>query len=251
MSGTYNTEALVLKRTNLGEADRLITFLSKYKGKFTAVAKGVRKITSRRAPNLELFNHIRGQFVMGKDLDIVAEVESIQTFRNVKENLQKIASGYHLAEMTNGFLADGQGSSVFDLLKETLERLDQKESGEAKKVLRAYEIKFLDTLGFRPQLQVCASCNSKISEGKNFFSPDIGGVLHPSCTRNLLFAKPVSQSSLKILRFFQTESWGQIQKLVFPPGLHQELERVMRDYVEYLLEKELKSAQFMALTVRI
>ena len=89
MSRSYTAEAIILKRTNFDEADKIITFLSKYKGKFTAIAKGVRKIASRRSPNLELFNKVKGHFASGRNLDVLTEVETVHTFKKIKESLEK------------------------------------------------------------------------------------------------------------------------------------------------------------------
>ena len=90
MARGYSAEGVILKKTNLGEADRLLTIFTKYKGKIRALAKGVRKITSRRSPNLELLNHVKAQFAGGKTFDVVTEVTTITTHKKIKENLFKV-----------------------------------------------------------------------------------------------------------------------------------------------------------------
>ncbi|OGY24285.1 MAG: DNA repair protein RecO [Candidatus Woykebacteria bacterium RBG_13_40_15] len=246
MSKTYSTEAIVLKRSNFGEADRIITFLARYKGKFSAIAKGVRKIASRRAPNLELLNHIKIYLANGKNLDVITEVQTLETFKQVKGDLSKVGFGFHLAELTNGFLADGQGGKrPFDLLLGSLRLLEREEREENfKKIARVFEIKFLDALGFKPQLFTCVRCNKQV-DNSAFISPYIGGVVHKNCLGSPLFVKPVASESLNKLRAFQSSTWSQISKINITASINQELEGLSRFYLEYLLEKELKSVQFI------
>ncbi|MDP2720553.1 MAG: DNA repair protein RecO [bacterium] len=247
MARTYGAEAVILKTANFGEADRLITFLSKYKGKFTAIAKGVRKIASRRGPNLALLNHVKAYFAKGKNLDVVTEVETLHTFKNAKEDLKKVSSGFHIAEVTNEFLADGQGGrAVFDLLLLHLQLLDREKNLEnVSKILRTFEVKFLDLVGFKPQLRRCVSCNRIIDAENNFLSPQLGGVIDKSCASSSLFAEPISINAIKALRFLQEEDWPKIDKISIRGLLSQEIARQTRYYIEYILEKELKSVKFL------
>ena len=155
MSRSYTAEAIILKRTNFDEADKLITFLSKYKGKFTAIAKGVRKIASRRSPNLELFNKVRAHFASGRNFDVLTEVETNRTFKRTKENLEKVGFAFVLLEVTNNFLEDGQGGKVvFDLLDNALNQIDKaSDRSSLKKSLLIYQIKFLEKVGYKPEKQ--------------------------------------------------------------------------------------------------
>ena len=247
MARTYNAEGVVLRRTNFGEADRLVTFLSKYKGKFTAIAKGIRKVASRRGPNLELLNHVKAHFAAGKNLDVVTEVVSVETFKKIKEDLPKLGSSFHLAEMANEFLADGQGGrGVFDLLLKTLKLLQEEEDPQREAIiLQAFDVKFLDLMGYKPRLFSCAKCGQKIQGERYFLSAEFGGVVDQNCFKSFLFAKPISQNAIKLLRFLQTEDWPRIKKLSVENSLNKETDQLLRFYIEYLMEKELKSAKFI------
>ncbi len=246
MSRNFGAEVVVLKRTNLGEADRIVTFLSKYKGKFSAVAKGVRKITSKRAPSLELLNHSVTHLSRGKNLDLVMETKILDSFKGIKEDFLKTNFGLHVLEIVNGFLADGQGSGkVFTLVLETLESIDRMPITQLPKILRAFEMKFLTDLGFKPELYQCVRCQEKVLPVANFLSPFSGGVMHGECIKEDVFARPISSSSLKVLRFLQGESPERISRLVLSTKTDEDLEEKTRFYLEYLLEKELKTAKFI------
>lgn len=252
MGRSYNAEGLVLKRANIGEADRLITFLSKYKGKFTAIAKGVRKVSSRKAPNLELFNYVKIHCAVGKTFDVITEAETIKTHKELKDDLNKVGFGFYLVEITNDFLAPEQGGKgVFDTLKKALDLLDQETNLEKIKLFTAaFEIKFLELLGFKPELYRCVKCGKTLGEAFNFLSPEVGGVVDTGCRANTLFAQPISRNALVALRFLQKEDWSKIQRLTVSESLNSKIEEDLRFYLEYLLEKEIKSARFISTVSR-
>src|SRR4030042_4256124 len=248
MTRTYSAQAFVLKRTNLGEADRLITFLSKYKGKFTAIAKGIRKVASRKAPNLELLNRVKLYLAKGKTFDVITEAEAIETYKSLKADLVKVGFGFYLAEITNEFLADGQGGREgFQLLHDILSLIDKEHNLEKVKLfVRAFEIKFLASLGFKPELHKCNRCGRELTPQNNYFMSELGGVVHGSCRAGNLFAQPISRNTLVSLRFLEKENWQEIQRLAISQKLNKELERSLKFYLEYLLEKEIKSVGFIS-----
>ncbi|MDZ4209873.1 MAG: DNA repair protein RecO, partial [Candidatus Curtissbacteria bacterium] len=114
---TYKTEGIVLKRSNFGEADRIVTIFSKHFGKIKVLAKGIRKTTSRKGGNLELFNWVRIFVACGKNLDIVTEAETVKAFRIWRRDLRKVALAYHFCELTDKLTAENvPHKEIFDLL---------------------------------------------------------------------------------------------------------------------------------------
>jgi len=247
MSRSYSVEALVINTRNIGEADKIITFLSKFRGKFDASAKGVRKIASRRGPNLDLLNHIKASFYSGKKLDVITEVQTIDSFKRAKEDLEKVGYSYHITELVKEFLEENQGGQeVFDLLLITLKELDKAQNlRKIGRLLRSFEIKLLYCVGYRPQLYHCPMCGEKIVEQGNFISPQAGGVVDSKCGATIISKRPISTDSIKILRFLQKEPLEKIKILNITLGLNSELEANLRFYIEYILEKELKSVKFI------
>ena len=127
MSGRfYSLEGMVINRRNFGEADRLITIFPKKQGKTILLAPGVRKITSRRGPKIEFFNLVSAEATRGKTWDILTEAESKKTFPHLKKDLKRINAAYQLCELTDRFIPEGEeNETVFDLLLESLTRLDE------------------------------------------------------------------------------------------------------------------------------
>lgn len=123
-SQLYTTEAIVLKRKNTGEADRILTLFTKEHGKIRVIAKGVRRIKSRRAGHLELFSRVFVTIHKGKSLDIVTEAtRSIDaTSISTTHDLTRLAFTYFLCELVDQLTAERQEhADVFTLLKDSLQ----------------------------------------------------------------------------------------------------------------------------------
>jgi len=143
---TYKVEAIILKRQNYSEADKILTVFSKEKGKLKVIAKGVRKITSRRAGSLELFNHLSLVVCEGKGLDSIIEVNVINSFPSWRVNLRSIGVAYYLCELVDRLTVDGQEHmAVFFVL---LESLKTNSSKKARQIILSFEKQLLNLLGF-------------------------------------------------------------------------------------------------------
>ncbi|MFC1711454.1 DNA repair protein RecO [Patescibacteria group bacterium] len=124
MARTYKTEGIVIKRLNFGEADKLLTIYSKHYGKIKCVAKGIRKLTSRKGGNLELFNQVAIFLAKGKNLDIITEVQIIDSYSTFRKNLKKVAIAYQLCELIDRITREEHANEkLFELLKNTMKNL--------------------------------------------------------------------------------------------------------------------------------
>ncbi|HZQ29549.1 MAG TPA: DNA repair protein RecO [Patescibacteria group bacterium] len=141
----YTTEGIVLKRKNLGEADRLITLFTKKYGKIKILAKGVRKIKSRRGPNMELFNQVEVSVHQGHNLDLLSEAEVINTFSQIRKNLDLVGLAFHVCEVVDSLCPEHQAHPrVYDLMLGVLDELD---SG----LVHRFEKSLLEELGYLPR----------------------------------------------------------------------------------------------------
>lgn len=146
MHHSFKTEGIILKRTNYGEADRILTIYTSHHGKIRAMAKGVRKLQSRKAGSLELFNHATLFLIKGKNLDLVTEAQTINLFKSLRKNLIKVGIAYYLCELVDKLTPDNQPhEAVFELLKETFKKIGLKEN---KILVREFEEELLHELGF-------------------------------------------------------------------------------------------------------
>ena len=143
----YKTEGIVIKRKNFGEADRIITIFTKKHGKIQVKATGVRRITSRRSSHIELLNYGIFNLHRGRSLPVLTEVQSLETFYKLKNNLAKIGYAYHVCELVDGLCAENQESfEIFMLLGRTLRRISLESN--LKEIVRDFELNLLRLLGF-------------------------------------------------------------------------------------------------------
>jgi DNA repair protein RecO (recombination protein O) len=125
---SLKTEGIIIKRKNLGEADRLVTIITPHDGKLIIKATGVRKITSRRSAHIELLNHASLSLYKGKGMHVLTEVKMIDDHSKIKADFTKVGLAYHLCELVDGLCPENQeNGNVFYLLKNTLKLLAQQD----------------------------------------------------------------------------------------------------------------------------
>ncbi len=159
MIRSYKIEGIVLKRTNLGEADRLVTLFTKEKGKIRAIAKGIRRVPSRRAGHLEVFNRAIIFLHKGKQLDIITEVRSRNRVVQLQMDVQRVSYCYYLCELVDKLLPEQQEhQDVYVLLDKALEAIDRADSNaDREQHVTDFALELLWTLGFLPRSQTLSS----------------------------------------------------------------------------------------------
>lgn len=198
------TEGIILKRTNFGEADRVLTVFTDRFGKISVIARGVRKITSRRAGNVEVLNRVKLQLFKGKNYTLT-EAESLETFAKLKENLTLSTSAFHVLELVDRLTAESQKTPhIFELTVAILRIL---EKNPRQIFIRAYEVKLLALLGFW----------------------GIGAI------------RELDQELKVLLEKLENLSWDLIEEIEINQEQAIALEQVMRYYIEKILESGLKS----------
>ncbi|MBN2077159.1 MAG: DNA repair protein RecO [Dehalococcoidales bacterium] len=241
----YQTDAIVIKKTKLGEADTILTFYTPDRGKIQGFAKSLRKTKSKMAGHLELITHSRVTFARGRNLDTITGSQTIDSFVALKSDFKLMSYALYVIELVNQFTPEHyEDYKLFQLLLETLKNLCQTDDIET--LLRFFEIHLLSEVGYRPQLQQCVNCRKVLEPVTNTFSPASGGVLCPECSyksASILFS--LSVNALKVLRFFQNNDYDTASRLKVPPELSTELEKVIRGYIRYLLERDLKSVAWL------
>lgn len=148
---SHTVEGVVIKRMNVGEADRVITLFTKTKGKVSAIAKGVRKLTSKRAGSLELFNLVKAQVVEGKgSLDTLAEVQLIASFESWRKHIGRVNLAYQMCEAVDKLTADNEPSPVvFSILVTALTQIGTLTSNWEEQVSN-WLVEIVKDLGFFP-----------------------------------------------------------------------------------------------------
>ncbi len=241
---TFRSEAIVLRRTDFGEADRLLTLYSRDFGKIKAIAKGARKPQSRKTGHVEQFMRSNFLFASGREIAILTQAEMVQPYTALRDDLILTTYAAYLVELLDRFtVEEDKHSGIYQLLADGLGWLTIHE--DVLLVARFYELRLLGLAGFRPQLFHCVACGEAIEEQDQFFSGELGGVLCPNCRAEDRRAMAITAVSTKVLRYLQTRPWDTVHNLRLKRAVHTELENVMHFYITYVLERNLKSVEFL------
>ena len=241
---TYRTQAIVIGHSEFGEADRMIKLFTLEKGKITAVAKGIRKIRSRKAGHLEPFTQVDLFLARGRNLDIITQAETVDAHIGLRNDLERVAFAAYVLEVLDRFTyEEGKNASMYKLLANTLSRLENQSNLET--VGHFYEIRILDLLGFRPQLFECIDCGEKVLDQDQFFSPLAGGIACLKCGGVRPEAWAINKDVLRYLRHLQRSKWGVVEELVIPEKVEAGLSDLIERYLTYLLERKLNTPEFL------
>lgn len=237
-------EAVVLRHTDWGEADRFLSLFTREKGKLRAVAKGIRRLHSRKAGHLEPFTRVALLLAAGREMWIVTQAEAREIYQPIRDDLMRTGQAAYVIELLDKFTyEEGANPRLYDLLVDTLSLLSQET--DLFYPLRVYELRLLDLLGFRPELYTCVRCQSEIQPQDQFFSAQLGGALCPSCGPLAQEARAVSMPALKYLRHFQRSNYVESCRASISDSVRHEMENLMHYNLTYLLERGLNSTGFI------
>lgn len=252
----YQTEGIVIHRRSQGEADRILTLCTPL-GKLQAIAKGVRKVRSRKAGHLELFAHSKLTLARSRSSwDLVTQAELIAPHALLRGDLERGTYARYAVELYDRFVTEGEGGeSLFDLLARMLDYLCEEE--QLAFLTRVYEQRLLALVGFRPEWSRCVGerygklCERPLEpEGHRPFGldPERGGGLCPDCfeiARREPGIISLSPMALDLLQACQQESFAQLKQRSIPPALLKEIERVTQHYITHHLERDVQTGRIM------
>lgn len=232
----YSTEAIVLRSINYKDSDKILTLFSRDRGKITASARGVRKISSRRGGNLDTLNYVvlgisEGQ---NKKYKIITEASTKNSFKNLKNSLENSVKGFYIAELVDKMLEEGQvNKSVFDLLVSSLKKLDVHLNNEKSRV-NAFEIALLKYLGYEMYLDRCARTERLYDDTWEVikFNPNFGGFVSDANFPGFELEKPTAD----LLYSLKTKK--KIPKaLLENENAVKEADRIIKMFIKEVLEE--------------
>ncbi len=239
----YRTEAIILRQQDYSEADRILTLFTPG-GKRSVLARGVRRPTSRRAGHLGLFTRVELMLAQGRQLDIVTQAESLDSHEGLWHDLLRFTYACYVAELVDLFLPEeDENSAVYDLLASTLKIMAEEE--DLRLWARYFELALLRLCGYRPEFYVCVLCGKAITPEANRFDITQGGLVCPRCAHQAPNARPISLTSQKVLRYLSTHEAPDVAQLALREATHRELEELLQAFLQYTLERELKSTAFL------
>ena len=240
----YATDAIVLSRFDYGEADRILTLITPGGGKLKAIAKGIRRPTSRIGGSLEPFAELNVLLARGRTFDVVTQVSVGHAWLNLRDSLEA-APRLVLAELADRSLEERTAAEpVYTLLKRAYELLD---AGMAPgRVARWYEMHLADELGVRPEVDRCVECDRVLESDQRFrWVPPLGGVLCDRCPGPPHDRTGLSLDALKLIKAYQRLDIEALARLRLGPDVEREVETALREFVRHVLEREARSLAFL------
>jgi DNA repair protein RecO (recombination protein O) len=241
----YTTDAIVLSRFDFGEADRILTLITPGSGKLKAIAKGIRRPTSRIGGSLEPFAELNVALARGRTFEVVTQVSVGHAWLNLRDSLESAATAWYLAELADRSLEERHAAEpIYTLLKHAYGLLD---AGMAPgRVARWFEMHLADELGVRPEVDRCVECDRVLESDERFrWVPPQGGIVCERCPGPSHDRAGLSLEALKLLKAYQRLDIEALASLRLSNAVEGEVETALRDFVRHVLEREARSLAFL------
>ena len=236
---SYKAHGIILKRSNLGEADRIVTIFSEEYGKIKFVAKGSRRIKSKLAGSIEPFYFTSFIISKGKSLDILTSASIKKIPIHDEKNLKLIKTASFFSELVDKMWPEKvPNTEIYSLLDEVFTFLGK---GEDDEIVRLYfESKFYLISGYFPETFVCVRCGHRSEENLRF-SPSAGGIVDTSCYASYGDSRNISTDAVKLWRFASNNSLSDFLKIKISNDLKRELTNISNCYLTYVTQREFNS----------
>jgi DNA repair protein RecO (recombination protein O) len=237
----YRDEAVVLRTHKLGEADRIITLLTRQHGRVRAVAKGVRRTTSRWGSRLEPFTHVDLQLAEGRSLDVITQAETLDPFHaRLGLDYDRYTAGTVMLETAERLVTEDKEPAVQQFLL-LVGGLRAMAGGEhpAGQVLDSYLLRSLSVAGYAPSFDHCVQCG--VEGPHRFFNPSAGGVM---CASDKLpgSATPAPET-VRVLGALLVGDWPVVHAA--DPRHLREASGLVSAYLAWHLERGLRSMAYV------
>jgi DNA repair protein RecO (recombination protein O) len=241
----YKEQGVVLRSMKLGEADKIVTVMTQGAGKVRAVAKGIRKTTSRFGARLEPFTHVSLMLYHGRgQLDTITQAEIIAPHMALREDLALFAAGETMLEAIDKVAEEHERNVRLVLLLLAGLRALEVRPADPVAVAESFMLKLLSLSGFHPSLTACAVCGAPDPQ---LFSVGMGGAVCATCAEGGV--APVSREALAYLRGLAVVDMAEAGATPPPePRVRKESRGLLYGFAEYHLERRMKSLPMMART---
>ncbi|MGY8880461.1 MAG: DNA repair protein RecO [Dehalococcoidia bacterium] len=242
---TYTTDGVVVRTSNLGEADRIITLVTPIHGIVRGVAKAARKPGSKMGGHLDLLKHVSVSVRETRTLHGLSQVSTVNGFRGLRDDLDRFSRAAYISEMAERFSVEsGANQPLFRLLIDVLSALEVSDNPEM--AIHFYEMRLLQLSGFAPELSRCVESGVELEPANHLYSADRGGIVssesRPVGETSLL---PASLNTIKLLRFLSRTDVVQATAMKPREDENRQLSRILRAQIHHVLDRGLRSEAFM------
>lgn len=264
---TYPLTAITIGTFALGESDKILTLFSSERGTVRAVAKGARKPGTKISGRSDVLNVNKLLLAKGKSLDIITQAESVESFRNLRSNLERLSYSLYYAELTHHFgqSLDEESDLYFEFLIQSL-KAQSDGIGDPSLLCLEFELQLLGLLGYKPELDACVICRSALTDYLlAVFHYDMGGIVCDPCNTQKkrvretaedydpAYAKGSSSTHVTPLVWkrlvLASEMPGASHDANAPQTVvraNQAARRIIQNYIEYRAGRRMKSLDLIA-----
>lgn len=238
-----STPAFVLKTFDFRETSKIAVFYSKEEGKFKGLLKGIRRDPRKFASSLSPLsaNHIVFYKKRASDLHLVSQCDLLDDFGLMHPDLKSFGFSCHVAELVDLLMPlEEANKDVFELMSLFLKTL--RENRHDTRYI--FQIKILAISGFKPHLDSCLSCESKISKDA-FFSYARGGLLCSRCLYQDKNAEAILQGVISTILYIEKNCWQNCLRINMMPPVKKQLEQIFDCFVRFHIGKALKTNRFV------
>jgi DNA repair protein RecO (recombination protein O) len=235
-----NVQAIVLKKTNIGENDQYVTLYSPDLGKFDAIAKGSRKIISSFGGHLEVLNICSMQVYKSSHRYTITQCQTLHCFKNLRSNLQLSLLAFLILEIFYRITpTDEQDEELFELVQNTLEML----SKDCKKslIIESFKIKLLSSIGALPDISECFNCHKKWTETENIYIDDDYKISCKKCICGNDHVEKISFNIMKLINYILNRPIEAIEKINLKKTDELELKKIADHFLQTYLNFDLNS----------
>ncbi len=200
---TYQTQGIIIGRTNFGEADRIIRFITPDRGKVSAVAKGVRRIKSRSGGHVEPLGEVALTLATGRNLDVMTGARLLWYPHQMAGDYDRLGLAFMAASMVDRLVEeDHPHPGIYELTGEMLKGLEAGSRGAVAELW--FKLRLLILLGYRPELSQCLACGQNGSDIEYYFSAERGGITCDTCHEST--ASSMCHAAIKLWRIYSDHS---------------------------------------------
>jgi len=240
---------IVLRYIPVGEADRLVIIVTRERGKFKCLARGIRKPISKLGGFLEPMHEVSITVQYSRLYPIVKDVRTIGVLNNISNNVSHYLYLTYISELLDSFIPEEEiNIEIFNLYKFVLQIFNNVH--KVSLLVLFFQLKLLMLCGYGPELLECVECTSVLKSEDQYFGLLQGGIVCPNCMvmikrnsfNNII---EMNLQLIKLLRLSQRETWDKLQTFkVNSEDIGKSLQ-IINNYIAYVVDRKIKSAQFI------
>ncbi|WP_250674185.1 DNA repair protein RecO [Paraclostridium ghonii] len=240
-----NTQGIVLRSARYKESDLILTIFTRKLGKISAIAKGAKRNKSSLLSSSQVFSYSNFTLKNQGNMYRVSQSEIIKNFYNIAYDIEAFSYATYITSLVDGSIYENQTNNrLFVLLAQTLYLYTQNEV-DKEYVTRAFELKFLDYIGFKPIVNKCVNCNTTNLKS-SVFNVDEGGILCEKCKKNHVYNFKIDSTTIKLMDYIFRNDILTCSKAKVSKYLVNELTKILRVYIQvYVDNANIKSLHLL------